>query len=78
MWCVLVLILFFVLVGYVIHDDQSPAPVSALSVDHAQEPARDRAPITRDVQMDSGGEEPGKSDRVVKDGASASNTDVVC
>ena len=77
MWCVLVLILFFVLVGYVIHDDhQSPAPVSALSVDHAQEPARDRTPITRDVQMDS--EEPGKSGRVVKDGTSASSTDMVC
>ena len=76
MWCVLVLILFFVLVGYIIHDDQSPAPVSALSVDHAQEPARDRTPITRDVQMDS--EEPGKSGRVVKDGTSASSTDVVC
>ena len=79
MWCVgLVLILFFVLVGYVIHDDQSPAPVSALSVDHAQESAHDRTPITQDVQMDSNGDEPGKSGRVVKDGASASNTDVVC
>ena len=66
------------LVGYVIHDDQSPALVSALSVDHAQEPACDRTPITRDVQMDSDGEEPGKSGRVVKDGTSASNTDMVC
>ena len=66
------------LVGYVIHDARNPAPVSALSVDHAQEPAHDRTPITRDVQMDSDGEEPGKSDRIMKDRASASSTDVVC
>ena len=72
------LILFFVLVGYVTHDAKNSAPVPALPVDHAQEPAHDRTPITRDVQMDSDGEEPGKSDRVVKDGASASNTDMVC
>ena len=79
-WCGVYwfLILFFVLVGYVIHDARNPAPVSALPADHAQEPARDRTPITRDVQMDSDGEEPGKSGHVVKDGASASNTDMVC
>ena len=64
------------LVGYGIHADQSPAPVSGLSAGHAQEPACDKTPITRNVQMDS--EEPGKSGCVVKDGTSASNTDVVC
>ena len=66
------------LVGYVSHDARNPAPVSTLPADYAQEPARDKTPITRDVQMDSNGEEPGKSGRVVKDGASASNTDMVC
>ena len=70
MQCVLVLI--FVIVGYNIHelDTGRPAP--------PDEPARDKTPITRGMQMDSDGDEPGKSGRVVKDGASASNTDVVC
>ena len=67
------------LVGYSNHDAGNPVPVSALPADHAQEPAYDRTPITnRNVQTDSGGKEPGKSGQVVKDGASASNTNVVC
>ena len=71
--------LFFVLVGYSIHDAGNPAPVSTLPADHAQEPARDKTLITnRNVQTDSNGKEPGESGRVVKDGASASNTNVVC
>ena len=57
------------LVGYSIYDAGNPAPISTL-------PPRDRSPITRDVQMDDNGEEPGKSGRVMKD--AASNTDVVC
>ena len=64
------------LVSYVAQDNQNPSPVPASLADHAQEPARYRKLVTRDVQMDSDGDEPGG--RVMKKGAPASNTDVVC